>query len=167
MKMYSVLIASVICVVLFSAFVNTNTSTIIFDNEGNDSTKNKLPKVIENYTPYLGAQLKSGTYTVKDILAMVGQKLTATNDKTKEQFKVNKYDFTYSEHNLYEDSTGLPVILTDVHFAELNGDSITTYWQKFLTNHLYKGDTVRFSGLVINNKNVRTKVANKLILIAK
>jgi hypothetical protein len=167
MKMYFILIVSIICIVLFSAFVNTNASAIIFENEGNDSTKNKMPKVVENYTPCLGAQLKSGTYTVKDILAIVGQKISATNDKTKEQFKVNKYDFTYSEHNLYEDSTGLPVILTDVHFAELTGDSITTYWQKFLRNHLYKGDTVRFSGIIINQKNTRLKIPNKLVLIAK
>jgi hypothetical protein len=167
MKMYAVLIIALLGLCLVGITMQTNAHYMVHDNDGNDTIKNKKPVALETYTPALGGKLVSGIYSVNDILAVVGQKLSATNDKTKEQYSAYKYDFTYSEHNLYEDSTGLPVILTDVHFAELNGDSITTYWQKFLTNHLYKGDTLRLSGIVINNKNTRVKIKNKLVLIAK
>jgi hypothetical protein len=166
MKKTILFLSLIIFVFCIYSFKSKNIMTLS-DNEKGDSTKTTKPKVIDTYTPLLGCTQASSTLPIADILALCNNNICVMNDKTKAKYKVHSYDFNYCERGLFEDSTGLPTIITEVHFEECKGDSICTKWKKMLAERLYKNDTLRISAITINTDKGVIKIPSKLVMIAK
>jgi hypothetical protein len=62
---------------------------------------------------------------------------------------VNGFLLTYGERNLYEDSVGTLMVLTDLLTQPCDGDTLNTYVLDNITDRSKKGDTVYFDQITV------------------
>lgn len=120
---------------------------------------------IKSITPYLGYSDYSGGAVSKKVFdSLLRQGITA-RDSAGMAYKVVEFTFGYGERNLYEDSTGKLVILTDYVSDICMGDTLSTIFQNFVfkDNRTKNGDTAYFDRIkvqvpgsgVVTTKNMR------------
>jgi hypothetical protein len=120
-----------------------------------------------NYKCYFGCDdglSATGVFNKTRLLAASKKKICVKDLKTSTAVPVYSFDFTYCERGVFEDSTGLPTLITDYNFVPFIGDSITTNWQKALEERLYKGDTLRIENIVIRKDGKLVKLNERLKL---
>ncbi len=135
---------------------------------GTDTLKTKTN--VESYKVYFGCDgelNKNGIYPKDKLLQASKNKLCVKEANSNKAIEMYSFDFTYCERGVFEDSTGLPTIVTDYNYAPLYGDSITSNWQRALTERLYKGDTIRIDNVIIKNNGKLVKLNQKLKLVAQ
>jgi len=94
-----------------------------------DNDKNKTVKVI---TAYLGnSDYSNGTIAKRTFDSLLKQGITA-RDSAGNSYKVTDFTFSYGERNLYEDSTGKLMVLTDYLSEFCTGDTLTTAFKHFV-----------------------------------
>lgn len=98
---------------------------------------------------FLGSSgLQGGPITKADFDRYLRQGLTA-RDSAGTAFEVKEFMFSYAERNLYEDSIGKLMILTDFLSEFCPGDTVTTA----VTNNIYyktkPGDTAYFDHIKV------------------
>ncbi|MBS1774115.1 MAG: hypothetical protein JST82_14750 [Bacteroidetes bacterium] len=124
--------------------------SLIAQQKNTADNKAKKPKPI--YVPvYLGkSDLSSGNITkrVFDSLLMQGVR---AQDSAGRVFTVNGFLFSYGERNLYEDSVGNPMVLTDYMTEYCKGDTLTTFIKKNISERSKAGDTVYIDQIMLTS----------------
>lgn len=92
--------------------------------------------------------LSDGTVSKATFDAMLLQKFTS-KDSVGKQYMVDGFLLTFAERNLYEDSVGKLMILTDFLSEVCYGDSLTTYLKNVLKERAKMGDTVIFDQITV------------------
>ncbi len=115
-------------------------------------TKDKEKKEVPKPKPipvYLGHTDKSGgNISVNEFNTLVKQGLTS-KDSLGREYRVDGFLLTYAERNLYEDSVGNPVWLTDFLSEICYGDSLSTFLKQNITERSKPGDTVYFDQISV------------------
>jgi hypothetical protein len=98
---------------------------------------------------YLGSTNKSdGKISKKEFDDAIKQGLIS-RDSTGRAYRVDGFLLTYAERNLYEDSVGNPLILTDFLSEVCYGDSLNTFLKNNITERSKQGDTVYFDQISV------------------
>lgn len=103
--------------------------------------KKEKPKPVP-VTVYVGNDgYKGGNIAVSKFNSLIGEGLVA-RDSNGRKFNVRQFMFTYCERNLYEDSVGNPIVLTD-YLAEYCMDSkFNEHQLSSLRSRAKPGDTL-------------------------
>lgn len=113
-----------------------------------DKNKDKKPKIVP-VPVYLGnSAVDSGLISKDKFNSLVKQGLTA-RDSSGREYTVKSFMFTYCERNLYEDSVGNPLILTD-YLSEFSfSNKLEDYQLQALLERTKWGDTVIFEKIML------------------
>ncbi len=106
-----------------------------------DKEKQKKPKIVPIPVYFGNSDIDSGIVPKQVFDSLLKQGFTS-RDSNGRVFHVNSFMFTYCERNLYEDSVGNPIIVTD-YLSEFNFNNKLKEYQ--LDAILYKskwGDTL-------------------------
>jgi hypothetical protein len=108
--------------------------------------KEQKPKPIP---VYLGnTNLDDGKISVSEFNKLVKQGLTS-KDSLGRPYTVNGFLLTYAERNLYEDSVGKLMWVTDFLSEICYGDSLSTFLKQNITERSKAGDTVYFDQISV------------------
>ena len=108
---------------------------------------------------YMGAGSFCGGPVQKDMLnKYLGQGLEG-RDSLGNRYKVIGFDFTYAEKNIYEDSTGYPMVVMDYTNEPVKGNVPGTDILQVVGDKLKPGDTVFFDHIRV----VRYTSANETV----
>jgi hypothetical protein len=155
--------------VLWSSFTTTAVHNIDMQLQEGDTTKKKPQlkpgKKIPVYTPLFACKFKGGKIKKQEVLSNLSGTFCVQNEDTKEKYKVVGYDMNYAELGYYEDSLGIPTLMTEYFYNECKGDSIVSMWQKSYNERLHRGDTLKFSEFVFIIDGRSLKIKNKLNLV--
>jgi hypothetical protein len=80
--------------------------------------------------------------------SLVKQGLTA-KDSAGKIYRVTGFAFNYAERNLYEDSVGNPLLLTDYLSEYCFGDTLTPFLKANIPERSKAGDTVYFDQVMV------------------
>ncbi len=122
-----------------------------------DNGETKAIKKIYKYKTFLGCQQESSMHMDKDSFCTLLQQPLCAKDSAGKSYKIRSFEITYAERGLYEDSAGLPIVVTDYQNDAFSGDTVNSYWKKMLQERFYKGDTVYIEHVVLidaNNKYI-------------
>jgi hypothetical protein len=122
---------------------------------------------VPKYIPFAGCTQGSATLSKQAIIDALKKSLCVKNINNQKQYTVVSYDFIYAERGLFEDSSGIPTVITEYHYEECRGDSIKARWQRVLAERLYKGDTVKVTQVVFNVDGKNIKIKDNLVLVAQ
>ncbi|QLH46298.1 MAG: hypothetical protein HWD58_12090 [Bacteroidota bacterium] len=102
------------------------------------------PKLKYAWRAFFGCMVEDSSSVEKNAFdILVGKKLCA-KDSAGNLLTVESFTITYAERGLYQDSTGLPIIITEYSTAECKGDTIPAQWIADFRERSYRGDTVYF-----------------------
>lgn len=106
---------------------------------------------IKTVTPYLGYSDYNGGIIPKKVFDSLLRRGVTARDSTGMAYKVVEFTFGYGERNLYEDSTGKLVILTDYVSEICTGDTLSTIFQNYVfrDNRTKGGDTAYFDRIKV------------------
>lgn len=135
-------------------------------DDGKGKTVKHEPVATASIRAFLGkSELSGGTISKQNFDTYLKQGLTA-KDSAGNAYKINGFTFSYGERNLYEDSVGNLMVLTDYLTEFCPGDTITP---AIANNIFYKtkpGDTAYFDNIKVltpDGKQVKAK-AIKFVL---
>ncbi|MEZ5045692.1 MAG: hypothetical protein R2831_01740 [Chitinophagaceae bacterium] len=95
----------------------------------------------------------------KDLISLSVQRLCA-KDSAFTSYPIYSFDITYAERGLYQDSTGMPIVVTDYSFDKCQGDTLPMRWISIFQERAYPGDTIfidNVKALDKNNKSISCK----------
>ena len=120
-----------------------------------------------NYISYLGCSRTDSAFIDKDqFVKLVGLPLCA-KDSAMNYCKVISFDLTYAERGLYQDSTGLPIVVTDYSSVSCKGDTIPKNWIATFNERGYKGDTVLIDNILAKSPDQKTRLCRSLKFVLK
>lgn len=122
----------IVSLILLIAFVP------LAQGDNHDNGKMKVVK------PYLGHSDYSGGMISKTLFdSLIKQGITA-KDSVGNEYEVIDFTFSYIERNLYEDSTGRLVVMSDYLSEYCLGDTLSSGFHDFIyqDNRTKHGDTV-------------------------
>jgi hypothetical protein len=123
-------------------------------------------KIIYRYKAFFACeQTDSFSMSKGDFEKLMASNLCA-KDSANNLFTVTSFEITYAERGLYQDSTGLPIVFTDYSNQICKGDSIPKQWQADFKDRGYKGDTVFFDRITVNN-NGKSSLCNRIKCVIK
>jgi hypothetical protein len=160
---------AVLCggLMLWSSFAPGPVSSI--STEAGDTTKKKqMPaaiKKIPTYVPMFACKYKSGKINKQVVLDNIGNSFCVHNADTKENYKVLSFDMNYAELGYYEDSVGIPTLMTEYFFSECKGDTISSIWRNSYKERLHRGDTIKLSEFVFAIEGRTLKIKDNLNLV--
>jgi len=115
-----------------------------------DKSKTSKPKIVP-IPAYLGkSDFNGGNISKQTFDSLLGQGITS-RDSMGRSYQVNGFIFTYGERNLYEDSVGKLMVLTDYLPEYCYGDSLTTFLLNNIRNRSKQGDTVYFDNITLTS----------------
>ncbi len=139
-KLKSKLVFTVLCMVATLSLVAQSQKKDAKPDEKAKDGKNKpKPKPIPVYlgkSDYYTGKITKGVFD-----SLVKQGLTS-RDSAGRVFKVTGFTFSYAERNLYEDSVGNPMILTDYLSEYCFGDTLTPFLKVNIPERSKVGDTL-------------------------
>ncbi|RYE22946.1 MAG: hypothetical protein EOP51_11915 [Sphingobacteriales bacterium] len=122
------------------------------DKKTAEKTKTAKPKVVP-VPVYLGnSNINGGKLTKQTFDSLLGQGLKG-KDSSGNIYKVNGFAFTYAERNLYEDSVGNPIVVTDNLAEYCFGDTVSTFILGNIHDRSKNGDTVYFDNISLTSPN--------------
>lgn len=128
-------------------------SFAIFSFQNGGSTTTRIP----NCKIYYGCQVENNNYiTVDKFLNLMNSPICA-KDSIGNTYRLESFEIVYAETGLYQDSTGLPITVTDYSFASFTGDKIDAIWQKVFTERLYNGDSIKL-------QSVRIRINDSMVI---
>lgn len=115
-----------------------------------DKEQKKKPKIVP-IPVYLGnSDIDSGVVTEQVFDSLLKQGFTA-RDSNGRIFHVNSFMFTYCERNLYEDSVGNPLILTDYLSEFCFENKLKDYQLEALVDKSKWGDTLIIEKIMLTS----------------
>ena len=131
---------------VFALLLATTATVWAQDKKGAEKAKAVKPKVIP-IPVYLGnSTIDGGKLSKQTFDSLLGQGLKG-KDSLGGIFKVNGFAFTYAERNLYEDSIGNPIVVTDNLGEYCFGDTLSTFVLGNIRDRSKGGDTVYFDNI--------------------
>lgn len=114
------------------------------------STTSNQPKVKPSMIfSYLGnSTINDGKISKKVFDSLLKQGLKA-KDSLGFSYSIDGFMFNYGERNLYEDSVGNPIILTDLIMEYCKGDSLTPTLKNNIFYKTKPGDTAYFENIKV------------------
>src|SRR5690606_23156656 len=94
-----------------------------------------------------GGQVGSGTVQLAVFDALVGEAPVA-RDSLGRICSIVKFDFTFAERGLFEDSTGRLTIMTDYYATQSEDGKLPEFWVKELRERAKVGDTLYFEDIL-------------------
>jgi len=118
-----------------------------------EKDKKPKPKPIPVYLANTGRN--GGAISVNEFNRLVKQGLTS-RDSLGNPYTVNGFLLTYAERNLYEDSVGNLMWVTDFLSQVCYGDSLSTFLKQNITERSKPGDTVYFDQISVISPEGKT-----------
>lgn len=118
-----------------------------------------IPRAQDKKTPppqrripvYFGSSnIMSGNVTKKQFDEWMPQGLMS-KDSVGKVYKVDGFTMSYAERNLYEDSVGNLIYMTDLFSDNFRGDTLNTFWMRELKQRTKAGDTVYFDQITVRS----------------
>lgn len=132
-----------------------------------DKNKEKQPRVYPKYPVFLGKSDISGgdvTVTKMEFDSLLKQGLTA-KDSAGNPLKFHGFMFTYGERNLYEDSVGKLMILTDLLAEYCPGDTLTRNITNTIFERSKRGDTAYIDNVQLVDAEGNSKLGRSMRII--
>lgn len=116
--------------------------------------------------PYLGAPAFTGGTIPKSLFDSLLRKGIRVKDSSGSMYAVDGFMFGYGERNLYEDSVGNLMYLTDFIYEYCPGDTISLALSRNIFYKTKPGDTAYFDNIkaTFRGKQLVTKKGMKFIL---
>jgi hypothetical protein len=116
-----------------------------------DKKSVKAPKVY-HVPVYLGhSGVTDGSKLSKHLFDSLLLQGLVARDTANVNYTVDGFAFTYAERNLYEDSVGQLMWMTDFLTEYCYGDTLSTFLQGNITGRSKAGDTVYFDNITLKN----------------
>ncbi len=115
-----------------------------------DDKKAAKPKV--KYIPtYLGRSAMDGGEVDKQTFDSLLRQGVTSKDSAGHAYSISGFTFTYGERNLYEDSVGQLMMLTDYLTEYCYGDTLSTFLIGNITERSKGGDTVYIDNITVRS----------------
>lgn len=125
------------------------------------------PKLKYAWRAFFGCMVEDSSSVEKNAFdILVGKKLCA-KDSAGNLLTVESFTITYAERGLYQDSTGLPIIITEYSTAECKGDTIPAQWIADFRERSYRGDTVYFDHVMARTADQKTQLCKPVKIVIK
>ncbi len=123
----------------------------------------------KNYTKpiavYLGhSSIAGGTVPKQEFDSLLKQGLLG-KDSSGVEYKVTGFNFNYAERNVYEDSTGNPIILTDYLIEPCLGDTVDAIIAATIYKRTKAGDTVYIDQIKLLRPDNETAAGKSLKVV--
>jgi len=139
MKLKSKLILTALCMA-------TAYSLVAQSQNKDEKAKKPKPKPIPTY---LGKSDKNGGLISESVFDKLVLEGLTSKDSAGREFKVTSFIINYAERNLYEDSVGNMMVLTDYLAESCNGDTLNTFLKANIPERSKPGDTVYFDQVMV------------------
>ena len=117
------------------------------------------------YTAYLGCAVIETNKVDKNLFDNLIALPLCAKDSAQNYCKVQSFEITYAERGLYQDSTGLPIVVTDYTQFACKGDTIPQNWVDVFRERSYKGDTVFIDKIIAKSPDQKMRLCKGLKLI--
>jgi len=123
----------------------------------------------KNYTTpiavYLGhSSITGGTVPKQEFDSLLKEGLWG-KDSSGVEYKVTGFNFNYAERNIYEDSTGGPMVLTDYMMEPCIGDTVDAIIAATIYKRTKAGDTVFIDQLKLLRPDNQTAAGKALKVV--
>lgn len=136
-------------------------------NSGQKDTSGKTPHKPPTYPVFLGKSNISGPdlkLSKKEFDALMRQGLTA-KDSSGLSMQFHGFMFTYGERNLYEDSVGNLIIVTDLLSEYCPGDTLTRNISTNLFERTKAGDTAYIDDIQLVDVKGKSKLGRSMRIV--
>ena len=141
-------------------FLATAYSFMAPDNKALQAQRSK-------YVSYLGCEVTDAqAVSTADFLRLI-QKPLCVKDSAGRLCKVQQFELSYAERGLYQDSTGLPIVVTEYSGTNCKGDTIPKAWQAIFAERAYKGDTILFGEIIATAPDNKPRLCKGLRVVLK
>ncbi len=109
------------------------------------------PPPVKRIPVYLGnSGMMGGVMSKKQFDQLLQLGLTS-KDSLGKSYQVEGFMLTYAERNLYEDSIGNLMYMTDLFSESFKGDTVSSYWLSQLKDRSKTGDTVYIDQITVRS----------------
>lgn len=119
------------------------------------------------YTSYLGCAITDSSAVDKNIFDSLVALPICAKDSAQSYCKVQSFEVTYAERGLYQDSTGLPIVVTDYTQFNCKGDTIPKNWVDVFRDRSYKGDTIFIDKIIARSPDQKLRLCRGLRFVIK
>ncbi len=168
--MYKILVLiSTIVVCSLMAFTPATTTLQLSTDADKDSTKAPKLNLVSNYIVTIGGcdGFSGSTAKVMDIEKYIGKNLCAKDPKTNASYNVSRFDITYCERTVAEDSLGMPIVGVDCNSETIEGCFVPDKWIRALKERLYENDTLKFTNMYVQSGAKKYKAKNEIVIIVQ
>lgn len=142
-------------------------STVVLVSFGLPDGNQKGTAYKSNYISYLGCSATDSAFIDKDNFVQLVALPLCAKDSAMNYCKVISFDLTYAERGLYQDSTGLPIVVTDYSSVSCKGDTIPKNWIATFNERGYKGDTILLDNILAKSPDQKTRLCRSLKFVLK
>lgn len=122
-------------------------------------------KIVYRHKAYLGCAVSDSSYLSKADFEQLMSKSMCAKDSANNTYKVTSFEIVYAERGLYQDSAGLPIVVTDYTFGKSNGDTIPQTWINTFQERCYRGDTIYFDKVKLLGADNKSYYARKVKVV--
>ncbi len=119
------------------------------------------------FITYLGCAITDSVFVDKNLFDSLVALPICAKDSNNNYCKVQSFEITYAERGLYQDSTGLPIVVTDYSSVTCKGDTIPTAWKQIFHDRSYKGDTIYFDKIIAKSPDQKMRLCKGLKFVIK
>jgi hypothetical protein len=88
-------------------------------------------------------------------------------DSTMKSFPIQSFKIIYAERGLFQDSAGLPIIVTDYTEFPVEGSTLPKLWVNQFKERSYKGDTVIIQHVKVLGPDKKSHACKGMKIIIK
>lgn len=119
------------------------------------------------YISYLGCAITDSAAVDKNMFDQLVSLPLCAKDSAQSYCKVQSFDVTYAERGLYQDSTGLPIVVTDYSQFSCKGDTVPKHWVDVFRERSYKGDTIFIDNIIARSPDQKLRLCRSLRFVIK
>jgi hypothetical protein len=120
-----------------------------------------------SYISYLGCAITDSQAVDKNLFDNLVALPLCAKDSNMNYCKVQSFEVTYAERGLYQDSTGLPIVVTDYTQFTCKGDTIPKNWVDVFRQRSYRGDTIFFDKIIAKSPDQKMRLCRGLKMVIK
>jgi hypothetical protein len=129
--------------------------------------KQQLEAQRSKYVSYLGCEATDAQpIPTQQFLSLI-QKPLCVKDSAGRLCKVQQFELSYAERGLYQDSTGLPMVVTEYSGTNCKGDTIPKAWQLIFGERGYKGDTIIIDNVIATAPDNKPRMCKGLRIVLR
>lgn len=120
-----------------------------------------------SYIAYLGCAVTDSLPVDKNVFDNLVAMPLCAKDSLQNYCKVQSFEVTYAERGLYQDSTGLPIVVTDYTQFSCKGDTIPKSWVDVFKQRSYRGDTIYIDKIIAKSPDQRMRLCRGLKMVIR